>query len=248
MGSAPPPGSSRAQPAWSAAACGGAAVLSGRRRRPGVEGPVPAGRAPAGTGRSRAVRPTGGRRSEPARSDRRTPQRRAAPVCARRARGEPPRCRNGSDEARSARGYPAAVSTPVGADPAVVGPYLASVLGDERWSRVRVELIAAGMSNLTYVVTPEGGSDDDAVILRRPPTGAVLATAHDMAREHRVITALGGTPVPVPRTLLMCDDPSVLGAPFYVMERVVGVHVVRDFPPGYADRPEQRRAVGEGLV
>lgn len=140
------------------------------------------------------------------------------------------------------------MSTPVGADPAVVGPYLASVLGDERWSRVRVELIAAGMSNLTYTVTPEGGTDDDAVILRRPPTGAVLATAHDMAREHRVVSALGPTPVPVPRTLHLCTDTAVLGAPFYVMERVVGLHVVDRIPAGYADEPAQRRAIGDGLV
>ena len=140
------------------------------------------------------------------------------------------------------------MTTPVGADPAVVGPYLASALEDERWRSVTVELIAAGMSNLTYVVTPEGGSADEAVILRRPPTGAVLKTAHDMAREHRVITALGPTAVPVPRTLHLCTDESVLGAPFYVMERVIGVHVVQAFPPGYADEPDQRRAVGEGLV
>jgi aminoglycoside phosphotransferase (APT) family kinase protein len=140
------------------------------------------------------------------------------------------------------------VSTPVGADPAVVGPYLASVLGDERWRRVRIDLIAAGMSNLTYVVTPEGGAPGDEVILRRPPTGAVLATAHDMAREHRVITALGPTPVPVPRTLHLCTDPEVLGAPFYVMERVVGLHVVDRIPDGYADEPAQRRRIGEGLV
>jgi aminoglycoside phosphotransferase (APT) family kinase protein len=136
----------------------------------------------------------------------------------------------------------------VGADPTVVGPYLAAALNDERWRSVDVELIAAGMSNLTYVVTPIGGSADDAVILRRPPTGAVLATAHDMAREHTVISALGPTDVPVPRTLHLCTDESVLGAPFYVMERVVGIHVVREFPPGYADEPAQRRAVGEKLV
>ena len=111
-----------------------------------------------------------------------------------------------------------------------------------------IDLIAAGMSNLTYVVTPAGGPAEDAVILRRPPTGAVLATAHDMAREHRVISALGPTAVPVPRTLHLCTDPEVLGAPFYVMERVVGVHVVRELPPGYADEPDQRRAIGNGLI
>ena len=129
-----------------------------------------------------------------------------------------------------------------------MGSYLASALNDQRWRSVDIELIAAGMSNLTYVVTPDGGSADDAVILRRPPTGAVLATAHDMVREHRVISALGSTPVPVPRTLALCTDPDVLGAPFYVMERVQGIHVVTEFPPGYADRPEQRRAVGERLI
>jgi aminoglycoside phosphotransferase (APT) family kinase protein len=129
-----------------------------------------------------------------------------------------------------------------------VGPYLATALGDEKWRSVRVELIAAGLSNLTYVVTPEGGPDEDAVILRRPPTGAVLATAHDMVREHRVISALAGTPVPVPRTLHLATDTAVLGAPFYVMERVVGVHVVSELPPGYADEPGQRRAVADGLM
>ncbi|MGY1703345.1 phosphotransferase family protein [Geodermatophilus sp. SYSU D00697] len=140
------------------------------------------------------------------------------------------------------------MSTPVGADPSVVGPYLASVFGDERWRQVRIDLIAAGMSNLTYIVTPDGGAPGDEVILRRPPTGAVLATAHDMAREHKVISALGPTPVPVPRTLHLCTDPEVLGAPFYVMERVVGLHVVDTIPPGYADEPAQRRQIGEGLV
>jgi aminoglycoside phosphotransferase (APT) family kinase protein len=86
------------------------------------------------------------------------------------------------------------------------------------------------------------------VILRRPPTGAVLATAHDMTREHRVISALAPTAVPVPRTLLLCTDPAVLGAPFYVMERVVGLHVTSELPPGYADEPAQRRALADGLV
>jgi aminoglycoside phosphotransferase (APT) family kinase protein len=69
-----------------------------------------------------------------------------------------------------------------------------------------------------------------------------------MVREHRVISALAGTPVPVPRTLHLCTDTTVLGAPFYVMERVVGVHVVTELPPGYADEPDQRREIADGLI
>jgi aminoglycoside phosphotransferase (APT) family kinase protein len=79
-------------------------------------------------------------------------------------------------------------------------------------------LIEGGRSNLTYAVT-----DGTAKwVVRRPPLGHVLATAHDMTREHRVISALHPTRVPVPRTLLLCEDPEVLGAPFYVMEFVEG--------------------------
>ena len=131
-----------------------------------------------------------------------------------------------------------------GADPAVVGPHLAQALGDERWREPDVVLIAGGKSNLTYRVDSPAGS----VVLRRPPLGHVLPTAHDMVREHTVLSALSGTDVPVPRTLHLCTDTAVLGQPFYVMEHVVG-HVCReDLPPGYADAPEQRRAVGEGLV
>jgi aminoglycoside phosphotransferase (APT) family kinase protein len=78
--------------------------------------------------------------------------------------------------------------------------------------------ISGGRSNLTYVIT----DGYDEWVLRRPPLGHVLATAHDMAREHRVLTALAGTAVPVPTTLLLCADPDVLGAPFYLMERVHG--------------------------
>ncbi len=86
------------------------------------------------------------------------------------------------------------------------------------------ELIAGGRSNLTYKVTAADGAE---VVLRRPPTGSVLPTAHDMPREHRIISALGSTEVPVPRPLGLCLDESVNGAPFYVMEHVRG-HVLRD--------------------
>jgi aminoglycoside phosphotransferase (APT) family kinase protein len=80
------------------------------------------------------------------------------------------------------------------------------------------ELIAGGRSNLTYGMT----DDEHEWVLRRPPLGHVLPTAHDMVREYRVITALGDTDVPVPRTYALCEDNDVNGAPFYVMERVHG--------------------------
>jgi aminoglycoside phosphotransferase (APT) family kinase protein len=85
-------------------------------------------------------------------------------------------------------------------------------------------LIAGGHSNLTFSVT---GSDGSTCVLRRPPLGHVLASAHDMAREHKIIAALRTTPVPVPPALGFCDDLAVNGAPFYVMGFVPG-HVIRD--------------------
>ncbi len=85
-------------------------------------------------------------------------------------------------------------------------------------SELTATLLTGGRSNLTYVVS-------DGVrewVVRRPPLGHVLATAHDMGREHRVLTALRDTPVPVPRTFGLCTDESVVGAPFFVMERMAG--------------------------
>jgi aminoglycoside phosphotransferase (APT) family kinase protein len=105
------------------------------------------------------------------------------------------------------------------------------------------ELIAGGKSNLTYVISD--GSQE--WILRRPPLGHVLATAHDMGREYRVMTALRGTPVPVPVTYAMCTDTEVLGAPFYVMERCIGTPYRRadELNALGADRT---RAISEHLV
>ena len=130
------------------------------------------------------------------------------------------------------------------APPSAIGPYLAAELGDDAWRDCRATLVSGGKSNLTFYVSSAAGD----VVLRRPPLSTVLPTAHDMRREHRVMTALWETPVPVPRTLLLCTDESVVGAPFYVMDRVRG-HIVREaLPPGYADRPEQRHAIGMGLI
>lgn len=83
---------------------------------------------------------------------------------------------------------------------------------------LEASLIAGGKSNLTYEVTDGAGT----WIVRRPPLGHVLATAHDMVREHRVMTALRSTDVPVPQTFALCQDSDVIGSPFYVMAKVAG--------------------------
>ena len=134
--------------------------------------------------------------------------------------------------------------TTSGADPAIVGPYLAGVLGDEAWRTATITLIAGGKSNLTYRIGSEAGE----VILRRPPLGHVLPTAHDMTREYTAMAGLAPTVVPVPRMLHLCRDAGVLGQPFYVMEDVPGYVCREALPPGYADEPAQRAAIGEGLV
>jgi aminoglycoside phosphotransferase (APT) family kinase protein len=86
------------------------------------------------------------------------------------------------------------------------------------------ELIAGGHSNLTYAATDANGH---VYVVRRPPLGQVLATAHDMSREHKIISALGPTDVPVAPALGLCTDEAVNGAPFYVMDFVDG-QVLRD--------------------
>ncbi len=106
------------------------------------------------------------------------------------------------------------------------------------------DLIAGGRSNLTFRVT---GADGTRYVLRRPPLGHVLATAHDMAREHRVIAAVGSTGVPVPPALGLCTDEAVNGAPFYVMGYVDGE--VLDSPEKAERLPlHLRRQASEHLI
>jgi len=85
-----------------------------------------------------------------------------------------------------------------------------------------VRLIGGGRSNLTYLLDTGAVASRGRLVLRRPPLGHVLPTAHDMAREFRVLTALYGTAVPVPRPVALCEDPSVVGAPFYLMDYMDG--------------------------
>lgn len=107
------------------------------------------------------------------------------------------------------------------------------------------DVIAGGHSNLTYKVT---GADGRRFVLRRPPLGHVLASAHDMGREFRIIDALSDTPVPVAPALGFCDDTAVNSAPFYVMDFVDGL-VIRDRDS--AERlltPDARRRASESIV
>jgi aminoglycoside phosphotransferase (APT) family kinase protein len=153
---------------------------------------------------------------------------------------------------RASRGTPVSAADPSvadasiveGAEPELVGPLLAEALHDRRWASCEIALISGGKSNLTYRVRSDAGE----VILRRPPLGHILPTAHDMGREYRVLSALHGTAVPVPRTLLLADADAALGVEFYVMERAVG-HICRDrLPSGYADTPAERLVIGEALI
>jgi aminoglycoside phosphotransferase (APT) family kinase protein len=115
------------------------------------------------------------------------------------------------------------------------------------WLPLReVERIGQGQSNVTCRVVLAGGT----VVLRRPPPGPLPPSAHDVLREYRVLRGLasGGT-VPVPRPLAACDDPSVLGAPFFIMEALVGDAIRFELPAGLAAAPsEARRSIGQQVV
>ncbi len=100
-----------------------------------------------------------------------------------------------------------------------------------------VERIAGGQSNPTFFVT----CGDRRLVLRKKPDGPVLPSAHAVDREYRVLTALGETAVPVPRTILYEDDEAIVGTPFYLMERLDGRVVHDNALPGF--QPAERRAV-----
>lgn len=101
----------------------------------------------------------------------------------------------------------------------------------------------AGYSNETLFVT----CGPHEWVLRRPPRGELLPTSHDVLREWRVISPLYGAGVRVPKPILACEDPSVIGAPFYLTERVDGF-VIRDSIPPALDTPRERRRIAEELI
>ena len=119
--------------------------------------------------------------------------------------------------------------------------YLGAELGPE--STFEVERHPAGHSNETLFVT----WGDRELVLRRPPPGETAETAHDVLREYRVMDALQGTPVPLPETVLACEDHAVVGSDFYLMSRVAG-DVLREAEPERFGNPEARERVGFELV
>ena len=107
-----------------------------------------------------------------------------------------------------------------------------------------VEQYSGGHSNLTYLVRL-GGRE---IVLRRPPFGSKVKTAHDMGREFRVLSKLHSAYPPAPEVLLFCDDPSILGSPFYLMEPIRGIIIRRDPPAGLPFTAETARRLSESFV
>jgi aminoglycoside phosphotransferase (APT) family kinase protein len=114
-----------------------------------------------------------------------------------------------------------------------------NVSSEGEWTILRHQ---AGHSNETFFL--QQGERD--LVLRRPPLGAFLPSAHDVGREYRVLSALQDTSVRIPRTILECTDDSVIGAPFYVMEKVDGVVIRTELPDLFTE--EHRRKLGEELI
>jgi aminoglycoside phosphotransferase (APT) family kinase protein len=113
-----------------------------------------------------------------------------------------------------------------------------------RTGPISVEQFPSGHSNLTYRVRL--GSRE--VVLRRPPFGSKVRSAHDMAREYRVLSKLHVAYPAAPRAILYCDDLSILDAPFYLMERIRGVIIRRNPPPGMSLPPETARKLSEAFL
>jgi aminoglycoside phosphotransferase (APT) family kinase protein len=108
---------------------------------------------------------------------------------------------------------------------------------------VEVSQFPSGHSNLTYLVR----AGEREWVLRRPPFGSTVKTAHDMGREYRILSHLNAVYPVAPKPLAYCEDAGLLGAPFYVMERIRGVILRRDPPPELLS-PATARGLGEAFV
>ena len=108
---------------------------------------------------------------------------------------------------------------------------------------IAAEPVGDGHSNVTYLVR----RGDREVVVRRPPRPPLPPSAHDVLREARLLRAIQGTAARVPAILAVCDDEAVIGAPFYVMERIHGEVITKQVPAAL-DRPAERRRIGEQLI
>lgn len=122
-------------------------------------------------------------------------------------------------------------------------PFLRSHFPDEP-GPLTLRQFPSGHSNLTYLLRV----GDREMVLRRPPFGSKVKTAHDMGREFRVLSRLHTVYAPSPHVLFYCDDESILGAPFYLMEPIHGVILRRDPPPGLDFSPATARRLSESFV
>jgi aminoglycoside phosphotransferase (APT) family kinase protein len=141
------------------------------------------------------------------------------------------------------RDHPTAVRAGEELDLARLEPFLLSHFPGSA-GPLAVEQFPSGHSNLTYLVR----LGDREMVLRRPPFGSKVKTAHDMSREYRVLSKLHCAYPAAPKVLLYCDDESILGAPFYVMDRIRGIIIRRDPPAGLPFTAETARRLSESLV
>ncbi len=141
------------------------------------------------------------------------------------------------------RDHPTVVRAGEELDLARLEPFLRSHFPGESGSLV-VEQFPSGHSNLTYLVRL-GGRE---MVLRRPPFGSKVKTAHDMGREFRVLSKLHAAYPAAPKVLFYCDEESVLGAPFYVMEPIHGIIIRKELPAGLEFSAQTARRLSESFV
>ena len=128
-------------------------------------------------------------------------------------------------------------------DVAKLEPFLRGHFPNETGA-LRVEQFPNGHSNLTYAIY----LGEKQIVLRRPPFGSKVKSAHDMSREFRVLSKLHASYPPAPEVLLFCDDPAVLGAPFYLMKPISGIILHRDPPPGLDFSPAIAHRLSESFI
>jgi aminoglycoside phosphotransferase (APT) family kinase protein len=139
--------------------------------------------------------------------------------------------------------HPTAVRSGEELDLARLEPFLRRHFPDAEGA-LQIRQFPSGHSNLTYSL--HLGAKE--LVLRRPPFGSKVKSAHDMSREFRVLSKLHSVYAPAPEVLLYCDDASVIGAPFYVMQPIHGIILRRQLPSGLDFPPETARRLSESFI